>query len=189
MPKHVCFLEKRCKDTAFFRLPKISAVFFAKKRKKTPFFISLAQNGTIFVAEKCAPEKRTDRKRNSNIIMNKETAGLVDRIVDAIQDKKGHSITVADVSAIDGTICQAFVICQGNSPAQIDAIARSVGDKLRMGSEDIRPLNVVGLRQCRWVAMDYVDVLVHIFLPDERRFYNLENLWADAVITDIPDLD
>lgn len=121
--------------------------------------------------------------------MNNETKNLVNLIVDAMQDKKAHGIVVVDMSDIDGGICSAFVICQGNSPAQVDAIARQVGDKLRLSEGYVRPLSVAGLSAARWVAMDYVVVMVHIFLPEERRFYNLENLWADATITTVPDLD
>ena len=107
--------------------------------------------------------------------MNKDTQHLANKIVDAIQDKKGRGIVVVDLSDIAGAICPCFVICQGNSPTQVDAIALSVGDKLRIDEG--------------WIAIDYVDVMVHIFLPEERRYYNLENLWADAVLTEVPDLD
>jgi len=120
--------------------------------------------------------------------MNKDTEHVARKIVDAIQDKKGHRIVIADLSGIAGAICPCFVICQGNSPTQVDAIARSVGDKLRI-DEGLRPIAAEGLRAARWVAIDYVNVMVHIFLPEERKFYNLENLWADAVLTEIPELD
>lgn len=120
--------------------------------------------------------------------MNKDTAYLAHKIVDAIQDKKGRSIVIVDLSDIAGAICSCFVICQGNTPIQVDAIARSIGDRLRI-DEGLRPIAAEGLRQSRWIAIDYVDVMVHIFLPEERRYYNLENLWADAVLTEVPDLD
>ena len=59
---------------------------------------------------------------------------------------------------------------------------------LRKGA-DAKPYGVDGLRNAEWVAMDYSDVLVHVFLPEIRNFYNLENLWADAKLTTIPDID
>ena len=119
--------------------------------------------------------------------MNKEEQKLVDVIVDAIQDKKGSDIVVADLSSIDGAICSSFVICQGNTPVQVEAIARSVGDRLRIDLQT-KPIAVEGLRNARWIAIDYVDVMVHIFVPEERHFYNLETLWADAVLTEIPNI-
>lgn len=119
--------------------------------------------------------------------MTKETK-LVDVIVKGIQEKKGQDIIIADLKNIDGAIANYFVICQGSSPTQVEAIAESVGDIVR---EELgqKPLNVVGLGLAQWVAMDFEDVLVHIFLPETREFYNLENLWEDSSLTKIPNLD
>ena len=61
-------------------------------------------------------------------------------------------------------------------------------DFTRKGA-DTKPFAVDGLRNAEWVAMDYSDILVHVFLPETREFYNLEHLWADAKLTQIPDLD
>ena len=113
---------------------------------------------------------------------------LVDVITEGIQEKKGRNIVVADLTQIDGTICQYFIICEGNSPSQVEAIAESVGDFAR-GKLHEKPAHVVGLENAQWVAMDYSDVLVHIFLPDVREYYDLEHLWDDAKLTRIPDLD
>ena len=113
---------------------------------------------------------------------------LVESIIQGIQEKKGSNIVVADLQKIEGSICKFFVVCQGNSPQQVEAIATSVGDYLRE-NEGEKPVNVVGLTNAQWVAMDYVDVMVHIFLPDVREYYDLENLWQDAELTRVPDLD
>ncbi len=113
---------------------------------------------------------------------------LVDTIVDAIQDKKGQDITVIDLQKIEGTIAQYFVVCQGNSPTQVEAIAESVGDKVRDELHE-KPVNAIGLGNNQWVAIDFTDVLVHIFLPETRQYYDLEGLWQDALQTDIPNLD
>ena len=117
-----------------------------------------------------------------------QTETLVQTIIKGIQEKKGSNIVVADLSGIDGTICNNFIVCQGNSPTQVEAIAESVGDMARMELQE-RPAHVVGLENAQWVAMDYTDVLVHIFLPDVREYYDLEHLWEDAPLTRIPDLD
>ncbi len=116
-----------------------------------------------------------------------ETDKLVENIVKGIQDKKGSGIVIADLSDIDGTICKNFVICQGNSPHQVEAIAGSVGDYVRETTGE-KPVNCVGLDNALWVAMDYVDVLVHIFVPDMRSYYDLEHLWEDAKLTQVPDI-
>ncbi len=113
---------------------------------------------------------------------------LVKTITEAIQEKKGSSIVVADLRKIEGTICQYFIICHGNSPSQVEAITESVSDFARERLHE-KPVHVVGLENAQWVAMDYSDVLVHIFLPDVREYYDLEHLWEDAPLTRIPDLD
>lgn len=116
------------------------------------------------------------------------TEKLVQTITKGIQEKKGQDITIADLKGIDGSIAQYFVICQGNSPSQVEAIAESVADQCREHLHE-KPVNCIGLGADQWVAMDYVDVLVHIFLPEPRQFYDLENLWEDAKLTRIPNMD
>ena len=117
-----------------------------------------------------------------------QTNHLVDTIIKGIQEKKGTDIVVADLNGIDGTICRYFVICQGNSPSQVDAITESVTDMAREKLHE-KPAHIVGRENAQWVAMDYGDVLVHIFLPDVREYYDLEHLWEDARLTRVPDLD
>lgn len=113
---------------------------------------------------------------------------LIDQIVEAIQEKKGRGITIVDMEKLGNSICDYFVICQGNSPTQVSAITDSVEDMVREGCRR-KPYAIDGLRNAQWVAMDYGDVLVHVFLPDVRAFYDIEHLWADATVTNIPDLD
>ncbi len=113
---------------------------------------------------------------------------LVETIKEGIQEKKGSGIVIADLKGIDGTIAKYFVICQGSSPTQVEAIAESVGDTCRKKLSE-KPVNVAGLGTNQWIALDFVDVLVHIFQPEVRAFYDLEHLWEDAKITEVPDLD
>ena len=117
-----------------------------------------------------------------------QTSPLVETIVRGIQEKKGSDIVIADLDGIDGTICRYFIVCQGNSPTQVEAIADSVSDMARKELKE-RPAHVVGLEHAQWVAMDYGDVLVYVFLPDVRQYYDLEHLWNDAKLTQIPNLD
>ena len=113
---------------------------------------------------------------------------LIKYIIDAIQEKKGKSIVVANLTGLGSSLCDYFVICQGNSPTQVSAITDSIWDELTEKC-GYKPFAVDGQRNAQWVAMDYGEVLVHIFLPDVRTFYDIEHLWADATITEIPDLD
>ena len=117
-----------------------------------------------------------------------QTNELVQTIIKGIQEKKGSRIVVADLNGLEGTICRYFIICQGNTPTQVEAITESIGDVCRETLKE-KPAHVVGLENALWVAMDYGDVLVHVFVPDVREYYDLEHLWADAQLTEIPDLD
>ncbi|MGP1464693.1 MAG: ribosome silencing factor [Prevotella koreensis] len=113
---------------------------------------------------------------------------LVEVITQGIQEKKGQEIVIVDMQEIDGVICNYFVICTGNSPTQVSAIMDSVEDMARDKAGE-KPIRVVGEQQAQWIAMDYVDVMVHIFLPETREYYNIERLWEDAKVDAIPNID
>ena len=100
---------------------------------------------------------------------------LLENITKGIQEKKGKGIVIANLSDIEDSICDYFVICQGNSPSQIQAITESIYETVRQATHE-KPLNVCGLENCQWVALDYANVMVHIFLPAPRAFYDLEHL-------------
>lgn len=117
-----------------------------------------------------------------------DTLLLVEAIKEGIQDKKGKGIVIADLTQITDTICNYFIICQGNSPTQLEAIVDSIADTARIKA-GAKPIAVDGLRNAEWIAMDYFDVIVHVFLPETRAFYDLEHLWEDADLTYIPDVD
>ena len=119
---------------------------------------------------------------------NIDAKEVIQQIVEGIQDKKGKGIVVVDMQKLGNSICDYFVICQGNSPTQVSAITDSIEDTVRINCKK-KPYSIDGLRNSQWVAMDYGDILVHIFLPDVRKFYDIEHLWADATLTEIPDID
>ena len=89
---------------------------------------------------------------------------LIETIVSAIEDKKGKNIVSLDLSGFDGAICSHFVVCNADSTTQVCA----------------KVWRIEGQQNGVWVAMDYVDVVVHIFQTELRSFYKLEELWADA---------
>lgn len=120
--------------------------------------------------------------------MTENVKKLVETAIRGIHEKKGKGINVVDMEGMEGVICQGFVVCEGNSPSQVSAMADSVEEFMRKELGE-KPIRVVGLENSIWVAMDYVDLMVHIFLPEARDFYNLEELWQDAPITQIPDID
>ncbi|MDR0431084.1 MAG: ribosome silencing factor [Tannerellaceae bacterium] len=117
-----------------------------------------------------------------------QTKELVNSIIKGLQEKKGKNIVAVDLTKISGAICEYMVIGEGNTPTQVSALSDSVWDFVRKEAHE-KPLSVDGYQQASWIGMDYGTVLVHIFLPGQRQFYNLENLWADSTIDKIPDLD
>lgn len=122
---------------------------------------------------------------NSTTITSTE---LLHLITEGIQERKGHNISIIDLSDIESAGVSQFVICEGSSPTQVSAIADSVREYL-LEKAGVKPYNYDGYQNSQWIVIDYGDTLVHVFLPQERSRYNLEELWSDAKITEIPDLD
>ena len=111
---------------------------------------------------------------------------LIEVIAKAIQDKKGKGVVSLDLSGMDGAICSHFVVCNADSTTQVAAIADGIEEKVY---ETLRenPWRVEGKQTGLWVAMDYIDVVVHIFQSDLRDYYKLEELWADAPMVEYND--
>lgn len=117
-----------------------------------------------------------------------ETQQLVNACVAGIQEKKGKKIRIVNLEGIDDTITKYLVIGEGNSPSQVAALTESAREFARKQA-NARPSVVDGTKNNLWVALDFIDVVVHIFVPDAREFYDIDNLWEDAEITDIPDIE
>lgn len=113
---------------------------------------------------------------------------LLPLIIEGIRDRKGSGIAVVDLSAIEGAAVSRFVICQGTSTQNVAAIADSVREYL-LEHARVKPYDYEGYPTSRWIVIDYGDTMVHVFIPEDRERYDLEGLWADAVITRVPDLD
>ena len=109
---------------------------------------------------------------------------LVDKIVEAIQDTKGEDIQIFDLSGIENSVADTFVICSGNSNTQVSAIAGNIEKKVRNDIRE-RPWHVEGTENAMWVLVDYVSVVVHVFQKQIRDYYDIEELWGDAKITKI----
>ncbi len=107
---------------------------------------------------------------------------MIETIVGAIQDKKGKDIVSLNLDGFDGAITSHFIVCHADSTTQVDAISQGVEEAMieKMGQKVWR---VEGRQMALWVAMDYVDVVVHIFQTELRDFYQLEELWSDAPLT------
>ena len=112
---------------------------------------------------------------------------LVEAIVRGMQEQKAKKIAVVDMSELEAP-CQYFVISQGTSNRQVEAIADTTRDFLRDNLK-VKPFAYDGYENAEWIAMDYGTIIVHVFKQETREFYDIEHLWADAKITWIEDLD
>lgn len=111
---------------------------------------------------------------------NFDKAGqLVYAITNGIQEVKGHDIACLDLRKLKHSIADYFIICHGNSSTQVEAIARSVQKETETSLGE-RPWHKEGLTNAEWILLDYGNVVVHVFLHDQRAHYGLEELWADA---------
>ena len=99
------------------------------------------------------------------------------RIIELAQDKKGQQIVLMDISELSD-FADYFVIISGDSGIQIKAITDHIEDGMR--KEGIKPYQKEGYQTLKWVLMDFVDVVVHVFSKEAREFYSIERLWADA---------
>lgn len=113
---------------------------------------------------------------------------LENLIIEGAQDRKGRAITIVDMSAIEAAAASRFIIVEGTSTMQVSAIADSIREYVQQHSGR-KPYNYDGYANAEWIVIDYGEAMVHVFVPEARRRYNLEDLWSDAVITHVPDLD
>lgn len=109
---------------------------------------------------------------------------LITAILVGIEDVKGQHINILDLRGIENTVCEYFIICEGNSNTQVNAIVNSIQKKVSKTIKD-NPWNIEGSENAEWVLMDYVNVVVHVFQRHIREYYDLESLWGDAKMTEI----
>ena len=118
--------------------------------------------------------------RKKSITRLTQRSKIIKTIIAAIQEKKGETIISLDLRKINEAVADFFIICEAVSPTQVRAIADNVEDRVGEKCEE-RPYHHEGFSKLQWVLIDYVNVVVHVMLPENRRFYKLEEMWSDAV--------
>ena len=109
---------------------------------------------------------------------------LITTIIGGIEEVKGKEITILDLREIENTVCDYFIICEGTSNTQVNAIVNSIQKQVSKNTKD-KPWHIEGTDNAEWVLLDYVNVVVHVFQKHIREYYDIESLWGDAKTTQI----
>ncbi len=117
-----------------------------------------------------------------------DTKVLLEQVIASMQDKKAKDIVSIDLSKIENSITNYFVICNGTSTTQVDSIYDNIIDNVNENL-NIKPFHKEGYENSEWILIDYFDIVVHIFIGDTRKFYKLEELWADGVLKEYENVD
>lgn len=113
---------------------------------------------------------------------------LVETIIEAIQEKKGKKIAVLDLHAVEGRSANYYIVCEGNTPVQVGAIADSIKEFTRDRLNE-KYITAHGYDNSIWIVLDFGAVMVHVFQKDYRGYYDIDHLWNNVPIENVPDLD
>ncbi len=120
----------------------------------------------------------SNRKKNPATKINRNSK-LFKTIIKAIQEKKGENIVSLDLRKIHEAVADFFIICEATNPQQLRAIGESVEEEVKKQCDEL-PYKHEGYQALQWILIDYVNIVVHVMLPEPRKFYGLEEMWSDA---------
>ena len=118
------------------------------------------------------------RKRSSVARLTRNSK-IFKTIIQAIQEKKGEDIVSLDLRKIPEAVSDFFIVCEAGSTTQVKAIADNIEERMKELCDE-SPYKHEGRQTLQWVLIDYVNVVIHVMLPESRRFYKLEDMWSDA---------
>ncbi len=118
--------------------------------------------------------------------IQEEIDPVVQSVIEGIQELKGKSIVTIDLRNVKNTICDFFIICEGDSNTHVASIADSVERFVYLKNSE-KPRHVEGRENAHWVLIDFFNVVVHVFQKEYRDFYKLEDLWSDGKMEQIQD--
>ena len=118
-------------------------------------------------------------RKKSSVAKLTKSSRLFKNIIKAIQEKKGENIVSLDLRKIHEAVADFFIICEAGNPQQIRAIAEFIEEEVRKNCDELAYKHE-GYQALQWVLIDYVNIVVHVMLPEPRKFYQLEEMWSDA---------
>ncbi len=155
-----------------------ASIFIKDYRSKRPIKFYFQAFKSIFVV-KLKNNRAEDQMSDNEQIVNK--------IVEGIQERKGKRIAIVDLTKLKESPCNYFVICEGDSVVHVNAVAHSIKDWVNQEIK-VKPYATDGFENCEWIAMDYGQIIVHVFQRSAREFYDIEHLWADGNIKFLEDV-
>ena len=124
-----------------------------------------------------------EKRKKSTIARITRNSKLFKTIIHAIQEKKAERIVSLDLKKIPEAVTDFFIICEANNPIQLKAIGDFVEEEVKNKCGE-KPYKHEGRQGEQWILIDYVNVVVHIMLPEPRKFYKLEEMWSDATMVE-----
>lgn len=123
-----------------------------------------------------------NRKKSSITRLNKNSK-IFKTIIHAILEKKGENIVSLDLRKIPEAVADFFIICQASNNTQLKAIADFVEEEVKLKCGE-PPYKHEGRQAQQWILIDYINIVVHVMLPEPRKFYQLEEMWSDAAVAE-----
>ncbi len=120
-----------------------------------------------------------EKRKKSTVTRVTRNNKLFKTIIHAIQEKKGENLVSLDLKKINEAVTDFFIICEASNPIQLKAIADFVEEEVKKKCNEV-PYKHEGRQGEQWILIDYVNIVVHIMLPEPRKFYRLEEMWSDA---------
>lgn len=124
----------------------------------------------------------TTRKR-TGVVRTTRNSRLFKTIINSIQEKKGENIVSLDLRKIHEAVADFFIICEASNPQQVRAIGEFIQEEVKKHCDELAYKHE-GYQALQWVLIDYVNIVVHIMLPESRKFYNLDEMWSDAEVAE-----
>jgi ribosome-associated protein len=128
------------------------------------------------------PLTALNTRNKSTVTRLTKNSKIFKTIIQAIQNKKGEHIVCLDLRKIPEAVADFFIICQATSSTQVKAIGDHIQDEV-LNITGEKPFKHEGYQASHWILIDYVNIVIHVMQPETRKFYNLEEMWNDAIIT------
>lgn len=123
-----------------------------------------------------------DSRKKSTVTRITRNSKIFKSIIYGILEKKGENIVSLDLKKIPEAVTDFFIICEASNPQQLKAIADSIEEEVKKKCGEL-PYKHEGRQGEQWILIDYVNIVVHVMLPEPRKFYKLEEMWSDASIS------